>query len=380
MAYVRAGNLWVVRGDAAPLQLTTGGNDTAPHLTPDGQQILFRRSVPPGPAGLSRFELWVIEIDGSGARRLVAPTDLPGELGTPMGAEGEVLLDRLPFEVRWLPLGERVAFNTLIEGGYCLLTNDDLWLVDVGTGALTRLLADGEGGSFAFSPDETSLIVSTPTTVSMLNADGTNRRLLVSFDFVNTASEYAYVPAPLWAPDGSYGLIAIQSAEPFGDDPQGRLWQLPRTGDAVQLNTLPGIFLFHTMGENRLWSPDRSRFAYVGPDWEQLFIADGAGNGAELYATGRAEFYGWSPDNARFIYSLGAPSTFFIGEQGSAPQPLLPPGETGQVLNARWVSPSHFAYSVGDFAAAEIRLGELGGAHRTLATDAQGFDVVGTPE
>jgi Tol biopolymer transport system component len=379
VAFVRGGNIWVVDDGGAPLQLTTSGQDGEPRLSPDGEQVLFERSVPPGPAGLERFELWIVNADGSGERRLVAPTDLPGELGTPMGAEEEVMLDRLPWEVSWLPVGGRVAFNTVIQAGYGLGANEDLWLVDVETGVLTRLLADGEGGSFAFSPDATALLVSDSTTVSMLDTDGTNRRELVTFDFVNTASEYAYIPQPIWAPDGSFGLIAIQSAEPFGDDSTGSLWRLPREGEAVLLNVLPGRFLFNTMVQNNLWSPDRSRFAYVSQDGQQLFIATGDGSGGEVYAVGDVEFRRWAPDNERFIYSAGQPPTFYIGEVGATPVSLALSGDAGQVLSVRWVGPSRFVYSIGSFDSAAVLLGEVGGPHRTLATSTQGFDAVALP-
>ncbi|MFP4344655.1 MAG: hypothetical protein ACLFU8_08185 [Anaerolineales bacterium] len=378
VAYVRDGNVWVVDDDA-PLQLTTSGQDAEPRLSPDGEEVLFKRSVPPGPAGLERFELRVVGTDGSGERLLVAPDDLPGEMGTPIEAEEEVMLDRLPWEISWLPVGGRAAFNTFLQAGYGLSTNEDLWLVDVETGVLSRLLADGEGGSFAFSPDATALLVSDPTTVSMLDADGTNRRELVTFDFVNTASEYAYIPQPIWAPDGSYGLIAIQSAEPFGDDSTGSLWRLPREGEAALLNVLPGRFLFNTMLQNNLWSPDRSRFAYVSRDGQQLSIANGDGSGGEVYAVGDVEFRRWAPDSARFIYSAGQPPTFYIGEPGATPISLALSGDAGQVLSVRWVAPSRFVYSIGNFDSAAVLLGEIGRPHRTLATSTQGFDATMLP-
>jgi dipeptidyl aminopeptidase/acylaminoacyl peptidase len=379
VAYVSDGNLWLVEGEAPARQLTSGGADSAVLLSPDGRRILFRRELPPGPADLPRFELRVIDVDGSGERRLVGPEDLPGEMGIPMGSDAEVLLDWLPMQVDWLPDGRAIAFNTHVEFGYGLAHHDDLWLVDVETGALTQLLPDGEGGIFAFSPDGTHLVVSTPTTVTMMDADGGNRRTLLTFDFVNTASEYAYRPMPVWAPDGSYALVAISSAEPFGPQPSGDLWHLPPAGDAVRLATLPGEFVFNTQ-DDRLWSPDRARIAYAvpaigdDPNARDFVIADGDGSTPVVYATGQLEFLGWAADSSRFTFWQNRPGEIYLGQVGAPPVRLVPLAEARDVFSVQWVDGETFAYvaSVGE-GVFEIRVGQVGGPHRTIAASLAGF-------
>ncbi|MGC9356564.1 MAG: TolB family protein, partial [Anaerolineae bacterium] len=278
VAYISGGNLWILEEGSSPQQLTAEGQDAQPLLSPDGQRILFERELAPGPGDVPRFELRVINVDGSVERHVVGPDELPGEMGTPMGSDTETMLPRLPWQVAWHPDARRVAFNTLIQVGYGLYAKHDLWIADPEMGSLTRLLEDGEGGAFAFAPDGTAVVVSDPATVARADGDGSNRQEIITFDRVNTASEYAYVPQPLWAPDGSYALIAVSSAEPFGPDPEGTLWRIPRAGDALNLVTLSGRFLFSTMGENNLWSPDRSRFAYVN-DTGDLVLANGDGSG-----------------------------------------------------------------------------------------------------
>jgi dipeptidyl aminopeptidase/acylaminoacyl peptidase len=371
VAYTRDDGLWIVEGEAAPRRLTADGSDTDPRFSPDGQWVLFRRELPPGPAGLPRLELRVVGVDGSGERRLVGPEDLPGEMGTPMGSDSEVLLDRLPFQIEWLPDSGAVAFNTHVEYGYGLLTSDDLWSVDVATGALTPLLADEQGGTFAFSADGTRVVVATPTQVAMIDADGANRRTLVSFDRVNTASEYAFEPLPVWAPDGSYALVVIPSPEPFAPGASGGVWRLPVSGDAVLLATLPGNFLFGGV-YNSLWSPDRARLAYTrpaagaDPNARELVIGAVDGSDSTVYTTGNVDFLGWAPDGLHFTFWQNQPVEVMLGTLGEPPLALVPPGE-GQVVGAPiWADDEVFVYMAGEAGAFAVRAGQLGGASRVL--------------
>ena len=378
VVYTDEGSLWIVAGESAARRLTSGGADSDPLFSPDGRWILFRRQLPPSPADLPRFELRIIGADGSDERRVVGPEDLPGEMGMPIESDVEVLLDRLPLQVTWLPDSRAVAFNTRIEGGYGLIANDDLWLVDIETGALTALLPDGEGGSFAFSPDGARLVACTPTTVTMMGADGTNRRELVTFDFVNTASEYAYHPMPAWAPDSSYALVAISSPEPFAPGASGNVWRLPVSGDTVLLATLPGNFLFATMG-NALWSPDRTRIAYTapaaggGPNTRDLIIAGVDGSDPVVYATGELDFQGWTPTGHRFTFWQNQPGELYLGQIAEPPQRLVGPGEADRIQSLRWADGETFAYVTGEWGAFIFRVGQVGGAHRTIGTSNDGF-------
>jgi dipeptidyl aminopeptidase/acylaminoacyl peptidase len=376
IVYTKGGNLWIVEGDAAPRQLTSGGTDDMPLLSLDGRRVLYRRDVGIGPADVPRFEYRVVNSDGSGDRRLMAPGDLPGELGTPAGGETEVMLDRVPAQVAWLPDG-RVAFNTAIEGGYGVLTKDDLWLIDVAdvhTSTLIRLLPDGQGGAFAFSPDGSRVVVSTPTSVAMLNADGSGRRTLVSFEPVNTASEYAYCPQPVWMPDGAYALIAISSPEPFGpaEEAAADLWRLPLEGDAVRMATLVGRFLFNTMAD-RLWSAERTRIAYTVPvgadgDEVELRLAAGDGSGSTVYDRGQLEFTAWAPRGERFVYQEIATSAVWLGEPGAAPRALLSPAGDDRVVDVQWVGDEALVCVVVHEGAYEILRVSLTGETRLLDT------------
>ncbi len=379
IAYAAQGNLWIVTEAGDSLQLTAAGSDRRPRISPDGRALLFEREVPPGPADLPRFELWVIDTDGSDARRLVGPDDLPGEMGTPMGASEEVKLDRLPAQIAWLPGGDRVAFNSEIYYGYGAPAPEGLWTVDVASGALTQVLPVGEGGVFAYSPDGAALLVATPTSISMMNADGSNRRTLVTFDFVNTASEYAYVPMPAWAPDGSYALALISSAEPFGEEqPSGDLWRLPREGDAMLLGTLPGRFLFNTM-DARLFSPDLSQLAYVLSEngaAGTLYVAPADGSQGAPYTGGVFEFLAWGPGGQRFTFLNADPQLPYLGEVGQEPVAILAPEGDVRIGELRWLDAGMLVYTTGRPPTFTLKMGPAaGGEDRTLAEGVEGFDV-----
>jgi dipeptidyl aminopeptidase/acylaminoacyl peptidase len=378
VVYTREGALWLVEEDGEPRRITSGSGDSDPLFSPDGQRVLFRRELPPDPGDLPRFALWVVEIDSGDEWELVNPEDLPGETGTLPGEDAEVRLYRLPLQTAWLPGGQTIAFNTQTEFGLGLDHNDDLWLVDVESASLTRLLEDGEGGAFAFSPDGTRLVTATPTDVTMMMADGTDRRTLVIFEFVNTASEYAYRPMPVWKPDGSYALVAISSREPFGPEAGANVWQLPLSGEATLVQSLRGDFLFSSM-EGSLWSPDRTRIGYTlessgtDPNVRDLIVARWDGSESTVYATGRVGFLNWAPDNRRFSLWIEEPGDVYLGEAGVESLPLVPP-EGGLPVHApHWIDAHTLVYLIGGRGAFEIRLAPLPEAHPTLDVISGGY-------
>lgn len=59
------GNVVLTRPGAAPVRLTTGGNDREPVLSPGGRRVAFIRGND------AESELWVVDVAGGSARRLV---------------------------------------------------------------------------------------------------------------------------------------------------------------------------------------------------------------------------------------------------------------------------------------------------------------------
>ncbi len=373
VVYSETGDLWVAVGFNAPRQITSGHFDLYPILSPDGSKVLFQREVESGPAGLYRFELWVINTDGTGEKPLVLTADLPGQMGYAIDEEEETMLDRLPQQVAWLSDSRRIAFNTLLEAGYGVISFYDLWIADTENGTVTRLLEDGDGGSFAYSPDGSKILVSNPNSVSMVSADGSNRRQLVSYPFVNTASEYAYNPQPVWAPDGSYGLVAIASEEPFFADPYIMLWRLPLSGEAELLSTLPGMNLFSTMND-RIWNEARTALAYIDDEYI-MHLATLTGESLQSY--GSAEyFYGWSADDRFWLLSLGG--DLLVAGSAMELTPLeLPEGDHSGWFEVKWVSGTDYVALSGNYyEGMTLWTGRVGGGLREISAGVNSFDAL----
>ena len=373
VVYSQSGDLWVAIGFNAPRQITSGHFDQYPRLSPDGTKVLFQRDVKSSSAGLYRYELWVINTDGSDERRLVSAADLPGQMGYAMEAEEETMLDRLPQQVAWLEDSRRIAFNTLLEAGYGVISFYDLWIADTKTGAVTRLLEDGDGGSFDYSPDGSKILVSNPNSVSLVNADGSERRQLVSYPFVNTASEYAYNPQPVWAPDGSYGLVAIASEEPFFADPYITLWRLPLSGEATVISTLPGMNLFSTM-DDKLWNAARTALAYTDIEYT-LHIATLAGESLQIYGSAD-QFYGWSSDDRYWLLSLSG-EILLAGTDMELTPLEMPEGDYSDWFEVKWVSGADYVVLSGNYyEGMTLWTGQVGGSLRVNDALVNSFDAL----
>jgi hypothetical protein len=205
----------------------------------------------------------------------------------------------------------------------------------------------------------------------MLDADGGNRRTLVTFAFVNTASEYAYHPMPVWAPDGSHALVAISSPEPFGPDPTVSFWHLPLSGDAVRVGVLSGQFLFNTMSEEA-WSADRMRFAYTVPVGDgaatrDLVIAKPDSSDSAVYSTGDIEFLAWAPDGDRFAYWQHSRSEVHLGTLGQPPVQLIgPQAGDARVVSLRWSGDGTLVFVVADAGEFTIWAGPPGREYRAI--------------
>ncbi len=298
----RSRNLWTWQEGGTPTQLLSSGDIGNAILSSDGQWISFTRTS----ADFIENSLWAIAFDGSGEHQLVSHADFQAlPLHPDLSPEGIVSI--FPTMIQFVPNSHTVAFMTAPQfEGPGFFDNKDLWLVDVVTGTRNNLLPAGNGGQYTYSPDGSQIALVTPTDISLINADGSNRRSSVlTYPSVLTYSEFAYHAMPLWAPDGSFLRVSIPYSDSLGDPTQpALLYQLPVDGSpAFQLGSVITAPL-----HNSIYSPDLSKLAYtqqVGSPSDNTYsiqIASYDGGASTEVAHGNFSFAGWAPDSSHFSY------------------------------------------------------------------------------
>ena len=170
IAFERDGAVWVMNADGSGQQPLTSRTSSLPDFagewSPDGARITFARVVEEealGPAP-ERVDLYVINADGSGERRLAQDAGFDGV---------------------WSPDGRKIAFvrdGPPAEGIYVI--NAD--------GSGERRLADGSGP--VWSPDGQTIAFARDLAVWVMNADGSGQRRL-TFTLAQI-----YGPSLAWSP------------------------------------------------------------------------------------------------------------------------------------------------------------------------------------
>lgn len=230
-----ATGIWTMRGDRSQLrQLTPTAMDTQPALSPNGALVAFesRRD--------GNGELYLVNADGTGLRRLTRTPDL---------REGRPA---------WHPDGRRLAFHSMPRDETSL-DNPDLEVLDVVTGARSRLTStpgtkevkpawSPDGRSIAFEAGEPAVATAAPNDDIwvMRLSDGHRTRITD-----HPGREWF----PAWSPDGRQlafmsgrdGTFDVYVARADGSDER-------RVTTGLTYDTMP------------TWSPDGSRLLYAEDD------------------------------------------------------------------------------------------------------------------
>jgi Tol biopolymer transport system component len=337
-------------------QLTTQGNIQYIVISPDGTQVAFVRAQ-----DYRDYSIWVIGVDGANERQLVTPDDFSGMM------VAEDALGAAPVQLEWVPGTNMLAFNTYpyFEGpGF--FPHDDLWLVDAGTGTLMPFLDIGTGGMFAYSPNGSRLAVSTFQSVSLMDANGGNRRDdVLIYEPVMTYSEFLYYVTPLWSPDGSFLRAIVPPGDPLAEpSPPTAIWHIPGDGSAAsQIASLDIAFL----AVARL-SPDLNRIMYITPmttTMPSLHIANVDGSQDTIYHSDVRTLESWSPDGDRFVFTAGQTNQTLVGRVGENPAPLT---EFETVMKILWIDPQYFLFVNPSDAGFELYLAQLNGQSVVLDT------------
>ncbi len=124
VVYSHDGELWAW-SEGMKNQILTRGPVYSPEISPDGSIIAFLR-----PVDDFFIELWAINLDGTGERRLVGTADLEVIGGSSRDQNAVAII---PHQFEWLPESHTLAFNTeYAYRGPGTVLLDDFNLVDVG--------------------------------------------------------------------------------------------------------------------------------------------------------------------------------------------------------------------------------------------------------
>ncbi|MBN2500156.1 MAG: hypothetical protein JXB38_05265, partial [Anaerolineales bacterium] len=363
VVYVDGGNVWLWTESGGNVQLTAGQPARDVRISDDGQVVAFMV----GKSGDLYESIWAVNADGSNMRQVVSVDQL--EAMTTV--DGAVTVNA--YQYAFVPGTHTLAFNThpLFEGPGLLLQHD-MRLVDLNTDTLTTLFDVNQGGTFYYSPDGSQIALVTPTTISLVNADGSNLRAnVLVYDNVITYSEYEYHAQPVWAADGSYLRVVIPSPDMLAEDSTFTVWQIPTDGStASSVATYAALSPLFFSGKSL--SPDLNKVVYYqrhGEPTDNLFdlrVAQMDTGADDLYVTlTQMDFSGWAPSSLLFLYREDGEMMRGHVEAMASPFTDVP-----NVIGVEWIDDNHFVFSAGDRGGWQLRISELAHASTLIANPA----------
>jgi len=359
IVYTDAGrNLWIWLADGSTRQLVKTGDVNEGRISADGSLLVYIRTK-----DFKKFSVWAINPDGSNQRELITEDTMNGM------KNNDDAIGAQPYVMDWIPGTHSLAFVTApVFDGPGIQVNDDLWEINGDTGQLTELLQPGQGGVFYYSPDGKQIALVTPKTISLINADGSNRRdAVLQFTAVNTYSEFLYYPTPKWAPDSSLLHVAIPPNDALATATplhKTTLYEIPTNGSrASKIGTVTTAPLLAPE-----FSPDASRMIYVKQSGDatdnqrELHISDPTGSGDTVYRTAQLDFNGWAPDSSHFIFTEG--NNTRLGQIGVDSVPLL--SDTHSATAVDWLNNGQILFLHRITNGWQIKLGTPGGTSQVL--------------
>ena len=287
------------------------------------------------PIGFTASELWLVDLSTLNQRLLLDEARLRA-----LAPDAFALHYA---QLAWIPGRDTLAFglSETFEDGPGLNLHGDLNYFHVDDDRLQTIFSQGEAGNFTFSPDGQHMAITTPTTAHLYRPDGDLVMAnVISFEFVLTYSEYAFVPVPIWAADSASFLIALPSWNALEEDADpASIWQVSTGGVADHiLDFYPG-FGFAFTGPDFI-APNLQQIVYTRPVGEpadnvQEVVLHNLLTGAQqVLDSGNFQIERWSPDSLWFTYQ----------EYGESEQLHLFNIESGEsensdsrILNFRWI-------------------------------------------
>lgn len=240
VTYISGGNAWLMKDSNVARRLLTTRGDLDGHvftLSPDGEKLLFTRSVSPTTSAPLNT-LWLLDTRIVSEKAISLPVQ-----GVLYAAFSPILTDT------------RIAYSTAERSpnqpGW--RAHNDLWLWDIThpiTSARqiippnTRGVSSWWGTTFEWSPDSTQFAFATANEVGVVDLVSDTLRTLLTFAPYETHSEWVWVPTVSWSADGRF-IATIGHGDPQTDEApeasqQFDLWLLAADG-TLTANIAPNV-------------------------------------------------------------------------------------------------------------------------------------------
>lgn len=329
VAYARQGDILLWREGGAPRALTTTRLDESPRISDDGQVVAFLRNG----------ELYSVRADGSGERPLVNRAYLDS-----FRAAG--MLDVRIRQFDFVPDSREIFFSLYAETDGYPMPFGDLHRVNAdGLAAPSIVLSAGQGeGQWTFSPDGRFFALAQGNQIRVLNRDGSGDRVLFTFPFVSTYSEWTYYPQVVWRDDsaGFYTVIPAAAALENPSQPT-RYYYVPLAeGSPAQLAEFVAVPVW---GSFPLIAPNGLSVAYARPDGssQSLHVIDLSTADRVLQTDSNLFIVNWNPDSRHVVfYNPNTPYDVYLQAFGEPPLPLN--DGVGALEGLRWVTESRFLF------------------------------------
>ncbi|MHC1739915.1 MAG: hypothetical protein AB9897_02255 [Anaerolineaceae bacterium] len=358
-------NLYVwTDGTPAPIQLTNGGDVERSYISYDGLYIAYLRIV-----DSSTYELDVINADGTNQRVLMSAAAFAA---LPRPADS---LGLTPQKISWVSESHRLVLSLRVYfEGPGLQIADTLYTIDADSGAVTPLINPGQNYNFSLSPNGAWLVITRPTGIDLYTSAGALVSAnVVSHEFVNTASEYAWTAEPAWQVDSSNFIMAIPPKEPWDNIPApSAVWRVSNAGSASNVFTDSMSFFPNGIAS---FNPTLTRMAFttqVGVPTDNIWalhLANLDGSADTTIDNGYfSQLPVWSPDGNNFVYSklVGSIRQAYLVQGGAAPVLIA---DITSLTDMRWLDNSRFIAASSNGSGASLLLETLGSASGVIFND-----------
>jgi len=240
VAFVNDGNIQV--WDEATQQTRTivnTGDVFSVTTSDDGQMIAFTRgSWVGGLDGYEQFALWAMNREGGNPRELISAQDLRQRIN-PTESESSNF-----YQLGWVPQSHQLIFSGtkyIVQGeGLSHAIPQGAYLVDTDEGSVSVLAEAAENLCFLSSPDGKQIALMSPSGVSFINADGSNKRQDV-LTYAEVGLGGPIFPTGIWTQDSRAYVMTGSFERDASLNVNFTIWRIPVDGSSPEaLATITG--------------------------------------------------------------------------------------------------------------------------------------------